>query len=92
MTLDLKASTELEFPSVTVCNLNPIKEKYTEHDPYTPLQQYSEPDTSDILVDATKENWQFRGIYYSLKCVTINQSRMLSPSYTGHAKINQTYR
>ena len=70
MTLDLKASTELEFPSVTVCNLNPIREQFTDQEPYTPLHRYSQPDTSDILYDATKTNWQFDGT-----CVAIEVSR-----------------
>lgn len=57
--LDLKAAPQLDFPSVTICNLNPILERHLKNDPYKDLDQYSKPDTKDTLFTATLNSWMF---------------------------------
>ncbi|GFO34209.1 amiloride-sensitive sodium channel subunit gamma [Plakobranchus ocellatus] len=57
--LDLKASPELDFPSVTICNVNPILVSNLESEPFTRLSSSAEPDTSDSLFTATLTQWVF---------------------------------
>ena len=59
--LDLKAAPQLDFPSVTICNLNPILETHLKEDTFKELEQYSHPDTDDILYTRTKQTWIFNG-------------------------------
>ncbi|XP_059174117.1 amiloride-sensitive sodium channel subunit gamma-like [Physella acuta] len=57
--LDLKASVELEFPSVTICNLNPIRQSSARHEPYKALEKFVQPESDDILFKATLKSWVF---------------------------------
>ncbi|RUS89854.1 hypothetical protein EGW08_002384 [Elysia chlorotica] len=58
--LDLKAAPELDFPSVTICNLNPILERHLNTEEiFNDLKEYSEPDTDDSLFAATLTGWVF---------------------------------
>ncbi|BFY97650.1 hypothetical protein BsWGS_00690 [Bradybaena similaris] len=60
--MDMKVSSSLEFPSVTICNLNPIIQEKVFYKPYLPLKKYVDPDIYDALFQETITNWQFMGI------------------------------
>ena len=49
--IELKAVSKLDFPSVSVCNLNPLKKKYMHHGPFEDLEDYFELDDTDSLYD-----------------------------------------
>ncbi|KAK3768071.1 hypothetical protein RRG08_045889 [Elysia crispata] len=57
--LDLKAAPELDFPSVTICNLNPILEKHLQQETFEDLVKYAKPNTDDSLFAATLSSWMF---------------------------------
>ncbi|CAG5120526.1 unnamed protein product, partial [Candidula unifasciata] len=59
--LDLKASRVLDFPSVTICNLNPIRLDSVKQDPYRPLETFASPNLFDMLYQATVDNWNHPG-------------------------------
>ncbi|KAK0046492.1 amiloride-sensitive sodium channel subunit beta [Biomphalaria pfeifferi] len=59
--IELKAASELEFPSVTVCNLNPIRRNEINSEPFKVLAEFIEPVTSDVLFKQIMKSWTFPG-------------------------------
>ncbi|CAG5133397.1 unnamed protein product [Candidula unifasciata] len=57
--MDMKVSSSLEFPSVTICNLNPIIQSKVFYKPYKPLIEYVDPTVHDSLFQEAISNWQF---------------------------------
>ena len=56
--MDILAAREIEFPSVTVCNLNPIKKRELRDNPeFAPLLHFTEKIADDdVLYDFYYEN------------------------------------
>ncbi|KAK3799335.1 hypothetical protein RRG08_048841 [Elysia crispata] len=59
--LDIKTSAEPEFPSVTICNMNPIHKKKISRPPFKALQRFSKPEEEHELLESTKRNFIFEG-------------------------------
>lgn len=55
--LDLKISSELEFPSVTVCNMNPILKNKIRDLQFRDLQHYANRPKEDDLLKTTREKY-----------------------------------
>ncbi|KAK7496040.1 hypothetical protein BaRGS_00012741 [Batillaria attramentaria] len=57
--MDIEAARQLEFPSVTVCNMNPIKKQEVEHNPaFYPLKHFTDKiDDDDMLYDYYNTHW-----------------------------------
>ena len=49
--IEMKAVPKLEFPSVTICNLNPLKKDHMHDGPFALLRDYFELDDTDSLYD-----------------------------------------
>ena len=49
--IEVKAVPKLEFPSVTLCNLNPLKRDHMHEGPFAYLHEYFELDDTDSLYD-----------------------------------------
>ena len=59
--MDILAARELDFPSVTVCNLNPIKRRELAQRPeFEPLMHYTDMiSDDDVLYDFYYENYDW---------------------------------
>ncbi|XP_067664680.1 amiloride-sensitive sodium channel subunit gamma-like [Haliotis asinina] len=55
--MDLVAAQELDFPSITVCNLNPLKQSKLHERPYSNLRSFMELESQDRLYTAFKDNF-----------------------------------
>ncbi|XP_071102852.1 epithelial sodium channel subunit gamma-like [Haliotis cracherodii] len=55
--MDLVAAQEIEFPSVTVCNLNPLKQSKLMEMPYADLGSFMQLESQDMLYTAFKDNY-----------------------------------
>ena len=59
--MDILAARELDFPSVTVCNLNPIKSRELRKEPqFAPLLHFTDMiKDDDVLYDFYFENFDW---------------------------------
>ncbi|XP_046554137.1 acid-sensing ion channel 2-like [Haliotis rubra] len=55
--MDLVAAQELDFPSITVCNLNPLKKSKLHEMPYRDLASFMQLESQDKLYTAFKDNY-----------------------------------
>ncbi|GFO34208.1 amiloride-sensitive sodium channel subunit gamma [Plakobranchus ocellatus] len=83
---ELKASTELEFPSVTICNMNPIKKDKVSKPPFNALEKYLEPNIDDLLYLATLYNWVFEDTECKSKDFDCGNNRCIPPRFVCDGK------
>ncbi|XP_041368150.1 degenerin-like protein asic-1 [Gigantopelta aegis] len=48
--MDIVFAKELEFPSVTVCNMNPLKRSMTKYEPYFLLEGFVDPKPENLMM------------------------------------------
>lgn len=89
--LEVKATSNLEFPSVTICNVNPLRKSQMSGDAFVNVSKYFQLDDTDMLYDAylsqLKKIWVADNMTHDTNDTNFMNNYMQNQSYNKWAML-----